>query len=366
MRRARRGTDIRVTASRSPLSTEERDLLIGDLTRRGISPTMLEMVPPSGRGFLLLRALAPDGRLLGATPIMSVRPFVSLKQNLGEGNHVGWDTAMYLAEGVDRPQVVGALLAAMARRSIYYAMYFGQLDPDVAAALSFVRHRLLETDYCVGQVDCTPYGDVSDYLAGHKRLRRHLRTHAKAGGAVHVHEGPVDAPLAAAFSDLVLATYRHHGGIGRWQFRDYARRTCGNFFTTSEGAVHIYTTCGGSVTGLQSFVRHRDRLELSEGGFDRSSPATHAYEAIITRSIEYAIDQGIGSVGYGGIWNEGKDRYTDKAGRTPVYLLQLYNRSWQYRLFGDRFSAWAFRWYFGGRFGGASAATVVVSRRGRV
>ena len=34
MRKARRQTAIRVTASRNPLSTEERDLLIGDLTNR--------------------------------------------------------------------------------------------------------------------------------------------------------------------------------------------------------------------------------------------------------------------------------------------------------------------------------------------
>jgi hypothetical protein len=65
----------------------------------------------------------------------------------------------------------------------------------------------------------------------------------------------------------------------------------------------------------------------------------------------------------GGIWNAGKDRYTDRDSRAPVYLLQIYAGRWRYRLFGDRVSRWAFRWYFGGRFEGASSKTTVISRR---
>ena len=66
----------------------------------------------------------------------------------------------------------------------------------------------------------------------------------------------------------------------------------------------------------------------------------------------------------GGIWNPAKDRYTSRTTRQPVYLLQLYPGTVQYRLFGDRLSAWGFRTYFGGRFGGASGAPEVVSRQG--
>jgi hypothetical protein len=357
------GKPARVIVSAEPLRPEERLALQPDLAGRGIALSMLDVVPPAGRFFQLLRAVDPAGELLGVTSLMSFRPFASVKQLLGEGNHVGWDTTMYYAEGADRQKVAAALLNAMARRSMYYAMFFGRIDDDVRAALPFVRHRLLETDYRLGQIDCNLYESLDDFLALHKRLRRHIRDHAKAGGTVRVREGPVEPELARRFSDMVFATYRHHGGIGRWQFKEYAYQVCGAFFVTCRDAVHIYTENGGSVTGLQSFVRHRDVLELSEGGFDRSRDTHHAYEAIIAESVGFAIANGLNSVGYGGIWNAAKDRYCDRDDRDKIYLLQLYSNALQYRLFGDRLSGWAFRTYFGGRFAGASGATTVVSRQ---
>jgi hypothetical protein len=354
---------ITVEVSRRPLHDRERAILLPDLERRGIAAGLLDVLPPDGRFFQLLRALDGNGRLLGVTSLMSFRPFVAIKQLLGEGNHVGWDTSMYFASDVDRPSVAGALLRAIAARSMYFAMYFGHIDDDVRAALPTVRHRLLQTDYEIGEIDCRALASGDEYLAGHKRLRRNIRSHGKAGGEVHVVEGPVRADLARRFSDLVYSTYRHHGGVGRWQFREYAYRTCGSFFRNCEDAVHIYSSNGDRLTGLQSFVRHHNRLELSEGGFDRSRDNHHAYEAIIAGSVAYAARRGLDAVGFGGIWNPAKDRYTDQDHRTPVYLLQLYPGDIQYRLFGDRISAWGFKTYFGGRFGGASGETVVVSRQ---
>ncbi|NNC74734.1 MAG: hypothetical protein HKN93_04400 [Acidimicrobiia bacterium] len=357
------GVPARVIVSKEPLRREERIALQSDLVDRGIALSMLEVIPPAGRFFQLLRAVDGDGRLLGVTSLMSARPFVSIKQLLGEGNHVGWDTTIYYAERANRPRVAAALLEAMARRSMYYAMYFGRIDDDVRAALPFVRHRLLETDYRLGRIDCSGYQTKDDFLGGHKRLRRHLRDHAKSGGTVHVHEGPVEPELGRRFSDLVLATYRHHGGAGRWQFKDYAFQACGSFFATCDDAVHIYTQTSGRITGLQSFVRHRDVLELSEGGFERSRDNHHAYEAIIAESVGFAVSRGLQAIGYGGIWNAAKDRYTDPTGRGKVYLLQLYRNRLTYRLAGDRISRWAFRTYFGGRFAGASGEATVVSRQ---
>ncbi len=353
---------IHISISRRRLETHERQVLMPDLESRGISPSMLDVIPPNGRFFQLLRAINPGGELLGVTSLMSFSPFVAVKQLLGEGNHVGWDTTIYYGRDVNRPQVAAALLRAMAKRSLYYAIYFGRLDDDVRDALPLVRHRLLETEYRIGQIDCSGYKDGGEFLAGHKRLRRHLRDHERSGGSVHVHEGPVSDELARQFSDLVYSTYAYHGGIGRWQFREYAYGVCQYFFRNCGDAVHIFTQRDEKLTGLQSFVRHRERLELSEGGFDRSTKTHHAYEAIIAESVAYAVRAGLGQVGYGGIWNAGKDRYTDREPREKIYVLQLYANRWQYRLLGDRLSAWGFRLYFGNRFKGASGNTTVISR----
>lgn len=352
---------VRVQASRRPLDGHERALLGPDLEDRGIALGMLDLLPPRGRYFQLLRAKDAAGRLLGVTSLMSVRPFVAIKQNLGEGNHVGWDTSTYVVPGVDRAMVTAALLGAIAERTGSFGMYFGRLDDDVTSALPYLRHRLLETGYELGRIDCSGFRDPGDFLAGHKRLRRHLRDHARAGGSVQVTEGPVDDETARRFSDLVLATYRHHGGIGRWQFREYAESVCGHFFRTCPDAVHIHTVNHGQVTGLQSFMRHRDRLELVEGGFFRDGPNHHAYEAIIAESVAHAVRNGLGAVGYGGIWNAGKDRYCDKEGRGRVHLLMVYANRRSHRAISDRVAQRGFRAYFGRRFEGASDETRIVS-----
>jgi hypothetical protein len=354
---------VRVLVSSDPLDDRERSSLRGDLERRGIALSMLDVIPPAGRYFQLLRAVDANGDLLGVTSLMSVRPFVSIKQLLGEGNHVGWDSSFYYADHADRPRVAAALLEGMASRTFYGSIYFGRVDDDIRAALPHVRHRLLETGYRLGQIDCRRFASVDDFLALHKRLRRHLRDHHKAGGTVHVDVGPVDESLARRFSELVLSTYRHHGGAGRWQFKEYAYQVCGSFFMNCRDAVHIYTERAGRLTGLQSFVRHRSRLELSEGGFDRSRDTHHAYEAIIAESVGFAARNGLEYVGYGGIWNAGKDRYTDREGRDKVYLLLAYGNGTQYRLAGERVARRGFEAYFGKRFDGSSGAMTIVSRR---
>lgn len=83
------GTPARVIVSAEPLRPEERLALQPDLVERGIASSMLDVIPPVGRYFQLLRAVDSNGDLLGLTSLMSVRPFVSIKQLLGEGNHVG-------------------------------------------------------------------------------------------------------------------------------------------------------------------------------------------------------------------------------------------------------------------------------------
>ena len=76
---------IRVLASRRPFHDRERSILLPDLESRGIAPAMLDILPPAGRAFQLLRAVASDGELLGSMSLMSLPPFVSIKQLLGEG-----------------------------------------------------------------------------------------------------------------------------------------------------------------------------------------------------------------------------------------------------------------------------------------
>lgn len=334
----RRVETIDVDVSQTPLTETEKALLAADLERRNISVGLLDVLPPKGRMFRLLRAYDQDEQLLAVTVALNVFPFVALKNMLGEGNHVGWDISFYFAPDAPRADAIAALLHRLASLCIYYGTYFGVVDKDMLAALPKVKHRLFLTDYRAGEISTDGLLSKDDYLKKHKRLRRHLKEFGKAGGKIHIHEGQVDAQLAEAFSKCVASTYKYHGRrFPINPFGRYAKETCAHFFMNCQDAVHIYAEFDGKVAGCQSYVVHPDRLELSEGGFLRDRNNHHAYEAIIVASIGYAIDHGLDSVSYGGIWNHTKDRYTDKEERAPIYVLAAYNKSWKYSLFGERF-----------------------------
>jgi hypothetical protein len=324
--------------SQTPLAEEEKALLAADLKRRNLSHGLLDVLPPKGRMFHLLRAYDQQRQLLAVTVALNVYPFVALKNMLGEGNHVGWDISFYFAPDAPRIEAIAALLDRLGSLCFYYGIYFGVVDEDMLAALPKVKHRLFLTDYRAGVISTHRLQSKDDYLKKHKRLRRHLRGFSKAGGTIRVHEGPVDAQMAEAFSQCVDSTYKYHGRrFPLNPFRRYASETCPPFFINCQDAVHIYAEIDGQIVGCQSFVAHPDRLELSEGGFLRNRKNHHAYEAIIVASIDYAIDHGLDSVSYGGIWNHTKDRYTDKEDRTPIYVLAAYDKGWKYSLFGEWF-----------------------------
>ena len=74
----RAGAPERVEVSRRPLHERERSILLPDLEARRVAPSMLDVIPPAGRHFQLLRAVGRDGGLLGATSLMSGSPISAL------------------------------------------------------------------------------------------------------------------------------------------------------------------------------------------------------------------------------------------------------------------------------------------------
>ena len=334
----RRVETIDVDVSQTPLTKAEKALLAVDLERRDLSIRLLDVLPPKGRIFRLLRAYDQDRQLLAITVVLNIFPFVALKNMLGEGNHVGWDISFYFTPNAPRADAIAALLNKLGALCFYYGTYFGVVDKDLLAALPKVKHRLFLTDYKAGTISTHQLQSKDDYLKKHKRLRRHLRQFSKAGGTIHMHEGPVDAQLAEAFSKCVASTYKYHGRrFPINPFRRYATETCTPFFMNCQDAVHIYAEIDGKVAGCQSYVVHPNRLELSEGGFLRDRNNYHAYEAIIVASIGYATDHDLAEVSYGGVWNHTKDRYTDREDRAPIYALAMYDKGWKYSLFGEWF-----------------------------
>ena len=69
---------IHVEVSRTSLTEDEKALLAGDLEHRNLSVGLLDVLPPRGKMFHLLRAYDEEKRLLAVTVALSIFPFVAL------------------------------------------------------------------------------------------------------------------------------------------------------------------------------------------------------------------------------------------------------------------------------------------------
>jgi hypothetical protein len=75
------------------------------------------------------------------------------------------------------------------------------------------------------------------------------------------------------------------------------------------------------VVGVQIFIKHKNHLELTEGGF--LADTYHAYENIIHSSVQYAAKHNLEKVSYGLVLNQTKNRLLDQDTRKPIYLITL-------------------------------------------
>ena len=141
---------------------------------------------------------------------------------------------------------------------------------------------------------------------------------------MHIHEGAVGEELTEEFIRCCMESYdRHEHPVKRIDVHGYAEHVR-KFLKDFPDMVHMYARLGGTVVGVQSFVRHDRHLELTEGGFLSSVPTYHAYENIILASARYAEEQGLEKVSYGLITNRAKDRLMDKDGRKPLVFIMFF------------------------------------------
>jgi hypothetical protein len=158
----------------------------------------------------------------------------------------------------------------------------------------------------------------------HRHLSRQEKRFANKGGTVHVQEGPVEGELADAFVSCCTDSYSRHAHPGRSinveGYGDYVR----DFLVSFPETLHIYARMNGNILGVQTFIRHDNHLELTEGGFSSTDKTYHAYENIILASVRYGLEKGLDRVSYGLVTNPAKDRLMDREGREPVFLVMFF------------------------------------------
>ncbi len=308
------------------LTAEEKKLLTPCLERRGLNPALLDIVTNIPHRTCLVKARNTSGDLLGLTSVL-LTPTLFMKHCFGQGNHIGTNSTFHFTDTARNEEILVAIFRALtAVRPFGY--YIGLIDGDCAgdfrSALERVPHIVAEKIMETGSISTRDPAAERNLLKRHRHLIRQVHRFRNKGGMIHVHEGPVGEELADDFVACCLASYRRNihpvKGIDVDRYGEHVRE----FLMSFPDMVTFAATLQDRVVGAQTFIRHRNHLELTEGGF--LSQTYHAYENIIVSSVRYAVESGLDRVSYGLILNQPKDRLMDSDTREPVFLIMFFDR----------------------------------------
>ena len=308
-----------------PLTVEEKAILTPHLERRGLNPVLLDIITNIPHRTRLVKARSSSGELLGLTSIL-LTPSIFMKHCFGQGNHIGTNTTFFFAKTDRKRDVLAAIFQALVELRPF-GYYIGLVDDDLAgefrSALSDVPHIVADRVMEAGSLSTRDPAAEKRLFRRHRHLSRQVHRFRNKGGTIHIDDGPMSADLADDFVACCLASYRHNihpvSGIDIDRYGEHVH----GFLTSFPDTVTMYASLQDRVVGVQSFIRHRNHLELTEGGF--LTRTYHAYENIMVSSVRYGVENGLDRVGYGLVLNRPKDRLLDTETRTPVYLIMFFD-----------------------------------------
>jgi len=171
-----------------------------------------------------------------------------------------------------------------------------------------------------GIIETKGYSDINHYLASHKNLKKKLRHYKKYGGKVEIIRGRLNENLRRKVKNAVLSTSRR--SLFKLPYQEnYANMCLSSARIADDHILHFVCRGEKEFFGYHSFIESNDRLYCMNGAFNRNLPTTHhAYENMIYRSVEYALENGLSEIHYGPVLNETKKRMMETFIPTQLYL----------------------------------------------
>jgi hypothetical protein len=204
-------------------------------------------------------------------------------------------------------------------------LYIGFIEEDLLhefkRGLDGINYKVASEVMEAGSISTKNYDAPKTLLENHTNLQRQINRFRNKGGEILFHEGIVNEELSDAFVKCCKSSYQKNPHPGAPINVDVYGEHVRSFMRSYPSALYIYAKLNGEVVGVQVFIKHKNYLELTEGGF--LADTYHAYENIILASVEYAAERNLEKVSYGLILNQAKNRLLDKNTRKPIYMITL-------------------------------------------
>lgn len=171
-----------------------------------------------------------------------------------------------------------------------------------------------------GIIDSSGYTTIKDYLANHRNLKKKLKKYQKVGGRIEIIKGRVDEPIVKKIKDCIISTAER--SVFKLPYQDdYPDMCAGSASIDNENIIHFFCWSDEEFYGYHSFIRFKSQIRCLNGAFSRNLTTTyHAYENMIYRVVEYAIENKIQTVYFGPTLNETKKRMMNSFIQTKLYI----------------------------------------------
>ncbi len=307
----------------TPLTAEEKRVFVPYLEEQGLSHDFLDIITNIPNRTRVLKVRSKNKELLGITTVL-LTPAVFMKHCFGQGNHIGTNNTFFFSQNANKSEVLNAIfrkLLELRQAGSYIGIIEDDLICEFKQALNCISYHVANKVMESGSISTKDPNSPRMLLDNHSHLSRQINRFRNKGGEIFLHQGAVSDELAEAFVKCCKSSYLknpHPGApINVEAYGEHVR----NFIEHYPSVLYIYAKLNGQVVGVQIFLKHKNHLELTEGGF--LADTYHAYENIILSSVQYATEHNLERVSYGLILNQTKDRLLDKNTRKPIYMITL-------------------------------------------
>jgi len=308
----------------TPLSSQEKTTLAPYIEKQQLTPDFLDIITNIPNRSRVIKVWSKNSELLGLTTVL-LTPTVFMKHCFGQGNHIGTNNTFFFSQNANKSDVLNAMFRKLLEIRPMGGLYIGFIEDDLVhefkQALNGINYQVAGEVMEAGSISTKNPGAAEALLDCHTHLSRQINRFRNKGGEVVIHEGTVENELADAFVNCCKSSYLKKPHPGAPINVDAYGEHVQGFLQNYPSALCIYAKLNGEIVGVQIFIKHKNCLESTEGGF--LVDTYHAYENIIVASVQYAAEHNLDKVSYGLVLNQTKDRLLDKDTRKPIYMITM-------------------------------------------
>ena len=173
-------------------------------------------------------------------------------------------------------------------------------------------------------IDCSTYTTITDYTSHYKNIKRKVKKFANKQGVYTRVDHQLNEEQLEAIKRCFQATIDK--SVIYLPYQDlYLRAALTTGRTKIDDIYYFIATIDGEFIGYQTALVTGKYLNALHGAFDRTRKTTyHAYDIMFVKMAEFALENGLEFVDFGGVANFTKEKMANTLRGTSYFIYSKY------------------------------------------